>query len=185
MEGTGGCRGRDTARSARLLQYQLWTEQSRDHLQQEGKAPPGSALPASPAQRPTKEHLGGLWFRPPRQHLQQTWPAKGFLFLPCPPPGMPWRLELHPSSSPMAHGHSGKCGRAQHVILALLNPGLMSLLLLVTVRVSGGIYWSAANLQRASSKPQDTGSHFPKIFQISKSESSPSTIYSHKLCGFL
>ena len=129
--------------------------------------------------------LWGLWVKSPLQHLQQTWPAKGFLFLPRPPPGMPWCLEIHPGLSLTLHGHRGERGRVWDIILALLNPRPTSLLLLVIVRGSGEIYWSAANLRQASSKPHDTGSHFTKIFQPRKSEASLSSIYSHKLCGFL
>lgn len=80
----------------------------------------------------------------------------------------------------MPWAHRGESGRARDIILTLLNPGLLSLLLRA-VRGSWEIYWCAANLQRASSKPHNLGSDFTKISQSNKSEASPSTICSHKL----
>lgn len=58
---------------------------------------------------------------------------------------------------------------------------LISIPLLIIARGHGETYWSAVNLNWASSKPHNTGFHFIKIFQPSKRESSASTIYSHKL----
>lgn len=102
-----------------------------------------------------------------------------FIFLLCSPPRF-WFLDLHLGFSPMAWGHGGESGRSRDIILILLNPRLFSLLL-VAVRGSWEIYWSAANLQKASSKPHDPGSDFTKTSQSSRSEASPSTSYSHKL----
>lgn len=89
-------------------------------------------------------------------------------------------LDLHLGSSLMPRGHRGEGGRAKDIILTLLNSRLFSLIL-VAVRGSWEIYWSAANLQKASSKPHDSGSDFTKISWSKKSEASPSTSYSHKL----
>lgn len=139
MEGTRGCRERHDylerhiSLSTTTPSTSAGLSKAETICSRGGKASPASTLPASPAQRSTKKQLRGLWVKPPLQHLQQTRPAEGFLFLPCPPPGIPCCLELHP-------GHRGERGRTRDVILALLNPGLMSLLLLVTVRGSGEIY---------------------------------------------
>lgn len=102
-----------------------------------------------------------------------------FIFLLCSPPKI-WFLDLHLGSSPVPRGHRGESGRSRHIILTLLNPRLFSLLL-VAVRGSWEIYWSAANLWKASSKPHDPGSDFTKISQSNRSEAPPSTSYSHKL----
>lgn len=102
-----------------------------------------------------------------------------FIFFLCCPPRI-WFLDLHLDSSPIPWGHRGESGRARDIILTVPSPRLLSLLL-VAVRGSWEISWSAANLQRASSKPHEPGSDFTKISQSNKSEASPSTSSSHKL----
>lgn len=116
-------------------------------------------------------------------HSKSAWArassSSSVLLLGCPCPS------ASPHSSSLPQVQRGERGRTLDVSPALLHPRLMFLLLLVAERGEGETYWSAANLRRASSKPHNIGFHFTTIFQPSESKSSPSTIYSQILCGFL